>query len=177
MNTPSAMQQRESVKPVKLFPAHDLVGLENKIHDMIAVRAHELFESRGCLPGKDVDDWIQAERQLIYSCRYEMDESREAIILKVMLPGSFTPEQLKISIEPRRLIVSGEKDVDFGRSHSEGTRTEKKPRRIFHVCDLPFEVDTSTTTATLKNELLEVVMPKLAIGVKPDKAKATSPGR
>jgi len=177
MNTPSAIQQRESVKPVKLVPAQDLVGLVDKIHDMIAVRAHELFESRGCLPGQDVDDWIQAERQLIYSCRYEMDESREAIVLKVMLPGSFTPEQLKISIEPRRLIVSGEKDVDFGRSHSEGTRTERKPRRILRVRDLPSEVDPSTTTATLQNEMLKIIMPKVATSVKPDKANAASPGR
>jgi hypothetical protein len=91
MNMPSATQQRESVTPVKLVPAHTLVGLENKIHDMIAVRAYELFETRGCLPGHDVDDWIHAERQLIHLCRYEMDESREAIILQVMLPGSFTP--------------------------------------------------------------------------------------
>jgi HSP20 family molecular chaperone IbpA len=171
------MQNRESVKPVKLVPAHDLVGLENKIHEMIAVRAHQLFERRGCLPGHDVDDWIQAERQLIYLCRYEMDESKEAIILQVMLPGSFSPEQLKISIEPRRLIVSGEKDIDVSRSHSEGTRTERKPRHIFRVRDLPFEVDPSTTTATLQNELLEIVMPKVATGVKEAKANAASPGR
>jgi HSP20 family molecular chaperone IbpA len=169
--------QHDSVEPVKLVPAHDLVGLENKIHDMIAVRAHELFERRGCLPGHDVDDWIQAERQLIYLCRYEMDESKEAIILRVMLPGSFTPEQLKISIEPRRLIVSGEKDVEVSRSHREGTLTESKPRHIFRVRDLPFDVDPSTTTATLKNELLEIFLPKVAAGVKPDKANAASPGR
>jgi HSP20 family molecular chaperone IbpA len=144
---------------------------------MIAVRAHELFESRGCLPGHDVDDWIQAERQLIYLCRHEMNESTEAIILQVMLPGSFTPEQLKISIEPHRIIVSGEKDVDFSRSHREGTRTGRKPRHIFRVRYLPSEVDPSTTTAILQNELLEIVMPKVATGVKPDKANAASPGR
>jgi HSP20 family molecular chaperone IbpA len=169
--------KHDSVEPVKLVPAHDIVGFENKIHDMIAVRAHELFERRGCLPGHDVDDWIQAERQLTYLCRYEMDESKEAIILRVMLPGSFTAEQLKISIEPRRLIVSGEKDVEFSRSHREGTLTERKPRHIFRVRDLPFDVDPSTTTATLKNELLEIFMPKVATGVKPDKANAASPGR
>jgi hypothetical protein len=49
---------------VKLVPADDLVGLENKIQGMIAVRAHELFERRGCLLGHDVDDWIQAESNL-----------------------------------------------------------------------------------------------------------------
>jgi HSP20 family molecular chaperone IbpA len=45
------------------------------------------------------------------------------------------------------------------------------------VRDLPFDVDPSTTTATLKNELLEIFLPKVAAGVKPDKANAASPGR
>jgi HSP20 family molecular chaperone IbpA len=57
------------------------------------------------------------------------------------------------------------------------TRTERKPRHIFRVRDLPFEVDPSTTTATLQNELLEIVMPKVATGVKEAKANAASPGR
>ena len=30
----------------------------------IARRAYELFEKRGCEHGHDVDDWLQAEREL-----------------------------------------------------------------------------------------------------------------
>jgi predicted phage terminase large subunit-like protein len=45
------------------------------------------------------------------------------------------------------------------------------------VHDLPFDVDPFMTTASLKNELLEIFMPKVATGVKPDKANAASTGR
>jgi hypothetical protein len=30
----------------------------------VARRAYELFEARGSEPGADVDDWLQAEREL-----------------------------------------------------------------------------------------------------------------
>ena len=30
----------------------------------VAHRAHELYVQRGCKPGKDVEDWVRAEREL-----------------------------------------------------------------------------------------------------------------
>jgi hypothetical protein len=34
-------------------------------HDEIAMRAFEIYLSRGGWPGRDVDDWLEAERQLL----------------------------------------------------------------------------------------------------------------
>lgn len=35
--------------------------------DRIAQRAYEIFKSRGGKPGRDLDDWLQAERELARS--------------------------------------------------------------------------------------------------------------
>lgn len=43
-----------------LFDTH----LGPSTHDEIAKRAYELFEARGREHGHDLDDWLQAERQL-----------------------------------------------------------------------------------------------------------------
>lgn len=32
--------------------------------DAIARRAYEIYQSRGCVHGGDVEDWLQAEREL-----------------------------------------------------------------------------------------------------------------
>ena len=32
------------------------------LHDEIAAVAYELFEVRGCIPVRDLDDWLDAER-------------------------------------------------------------------------------------------------------------------
>jgi hypothetical protein len=33
-------------------------------HDLIAQRSFELYCARGCKDGQDLDDWLQAEREL-----------------------------------------------------------------------------------------------------------------
>jgi hypothetical protein len=30
----------------------------------IAQRAYELYTQRGCAPGKDIEDWVRAEKEL-----------------------------------------------------------------------------------------------------------------
>ena len=36
-------------------------------HDEIAVRAYEIYLARGAAPGRDLDNWLEAERQLFGS--------------------------------------------------------------------------------------------------------------
>jgi hypothetical protein len=33
-------------------------------HDEIRSRAYEIYRERGSLPGREVEDWLQAEREL-----------------------------------------------------------------------------------------------------------------
>ena len=42
--------------------ATDAAGFASQ--DVIARRAYELFQERGCEPGRDVDDWLHAEHEL-----------------------------------------------------------------------------------------------------------------
>jgi len=34
------------------------------VADHIRMRAYQLFEARGCQPGQELDDWLQAEREI-----------------------------------------------------------------------------------------------------------------
>jgi len=34
-------------------------------HEQIAARAHRIYLERGCQPGHEVDDWLQAEYELL----------------------------------------------------------------------------------------------------------------
>ena len=38
--------------------------LQTLSRDSVAMRAYQIFEARGKEPGGDVDDWLQAEREL-----------------------------------------------------------------------------------------------------------------
>jgi Protein of unknown function (DUF2934) len=45
----------------RVAPVSEAPGLENKIRE----RAHQLYESRGREPGKEQQDWIQAEHEIL----------------------------------------------------------------------------------------------------------------
>ena len=48
--------------PAKAVPPTALTAEPNELD--IAARAYELYEKRGGEPGHDLDDWLQAEREL-----------------------------------------------------------------------------------------------------------------
>jgi HSP20 family molecular chaperone IbpA len=153
--------QSSAGAPVKLVPAHVLSDRMHEIHGLIASRAYELFEKRGRMDGEALNHWLEAEDQLIHSCRHDVKESAEAFFLRAEIPGSFSPDQLEVSVEPHRLMVSGEKRVNVTSWDGNIIQEESRPRRIFRVHDLPVEVAPSKATATLIGDILEVRMPKV----------------
>ena len=178
MKAKSAPQRREATTPVKLVVADVLLKQKNEIQNTIARRAYELFEGRGSAHGHDIDDWIEAEAEVLYPCRHDLKQSGEAIVFRADLPSSFAATQLNVSVEPRRLMVSGERESDVICGGDEPAHFEKKTQRIFGVEELPVDVDPSRTTAKLKGETLEIVMPKVVANNKPSgKSTAASSGR
>ena len=44
--------------------ANDTSRVEDRVPDCIRRRAYELFEARGRQAGHELDDWLQAEREI-----------------------------------------------------------------------------------------------------------------
>ena len=51
---------------LRVVPTKEVAMIERKevSKEDIAHRAHELYTQRGCEPGKDVEDWVSAEKEL-----------------------------------------------------------------------------------------------------------------
>jgi hypothetical protein len=41
--------------------------------EQIAVRARAIYEARGSLPGHDLENWLQAEMELLHQCNRQVD--------------------------------------------------------------------------------------------------------
>jgi HSP20 family molecular chaperone IbpA len=178
MKLQSPPQRRKATIPVKLVAADVLLNRKSEIQNVIARRAYELFEDHGRTNGHDIDDWTEARVEVVRAYRHELKESADAIIFKAELPCSFTTEQLNVSVEPRRLMLSGETQLDVIRGGDTPAHMEKRTQTIFGMEELPVDVDPSRAAANLKGDLLEVVMPRVAVDNKSDgKSKAASSGR
>jgi hypothetical protein len=44
-------------------------------HELIARKAYEIYERRGCEPGHEFEDWIEAERQISRESQPEMKQA------------------------------------------------------------------------------------------------------
>jgi DUF2934 family protein len=52
---------RPKSAPTRFAPVSDKVSLRDQIRE----RAHQLYESRGCENGKDEQDWLRAEQEIL----------------------------------------------------------------------------------------------------------------
>ena len=46
-------------------PVHPLASSREALQSLIAKRAYELYVERGCGPGQALDDWREAEREIV----------------------------------------------------------------------------------------------------------------
>ncbi|MFZ0636008.1 MAG: Hsp20 family protein [Candidatus Acidiferrales bacterium] len=158
--TSSGAQLAPESKTLKLVEPQTLFDRINRIHENIARRAFEIFESEGSLFGRELDQWFKAEAELLHPVHMTMTETDGALTVQAEVPG-FNASELEVSIEPRRLTISGKKET---------TKEEQKKGKVIYkkqcssellrIIDLPTEVDATKTTAMLKNGVLELNMPK-----------------
>jgi HSP20 family molecular chaperone IbpA len=160
-----ALNEQKIGKPVGIFPARALRRKKDQIDKMISRRAYELFELRGRIPGHQREDWAQAESELVYPCCVQLEQSAEAITLRADLPGSFTEDQLRVSIETRQVMIEGEREISVICGHGNKAHTthlETRIQQIFRVYDLPMEVDPSRANTIVLGSTVEIWLPTVS---------------
>jgi len=134
----------------------------NAIFEDIARRAFEIFEGNGRVFGRELENWFQAERELLHPVNVELAETEAAFELKAEVPG-FSEKELEISVEPRRVVIAGKHETKTEEKKGKMVRSEASAEQILRVVELPTPVDTTKAAATLlKNGILTVTMPKAA---------------
>ena len=54
-----------SVTPINRKPNSELKKSNGNVHEAIRTRAYEFFLQRGCEHGRDQEDWIRAEAEVL----------------------------------------------------------------------------------------------------------------
>lgn len=132
-----------------------------RIYDSVAQRAFEIFDGNGRLFGNDLNDWFQAESELLHPVHIEMTESDEDLNVQAEVPG-FRPKDLEISVEPRRLTIMGKRETKEERKTKKTVYKERCSGEILRVVELPADISTEKVKATLENGVLSLEMPKAA---------------
>jgi HSP20 family protein len=138
-----------------------LLNRMEEIHQEIARRAYELFEERGREEGRDHEDWLRAESELLTPIPVEMIETTSQLRLSIGVDG-FSEKELELSVEPRRLFISGKKEEARDADAEAEKEAEYRSTMFFRALDLPVPVDAEKAKASLKDGSLTIILPKAA---------------
>lgn len=140
------------------LPVHKKESIFDEIEKMqrrIERRAYELFESRGFELGHDMDDWLTAERELVWSPPISMEEGDGEITIQLSAPG-FEPEQIDVELTPQDLLVEAEaheqKEKGKGKARTQTVRTAK----LFRSVHFPRAIDPDSAEAEFRNGVLRL---------------------
>ncbi len=159
----------KSSAAVQMAPSRPLVtgskteSLSQHIEDLynrIAKRAYQLFESNGRVNGHDIEHWLEAENSVLQPVHVQLEDNGAEIIVHAAVPR-FGSEDIEIHAEPERLIITGSRQSKMEDKKGESTITDESSEEIFREIALPSEVNTSDVTASLKNGILVVTLPKI----------------
>jgi HSP20 family protein len=108
-----------------------------------------------------MEDWFEAEKELLHPVPINITETGESIEVKAEVPG-FNEKELEVNVEGRRLTITGKRESSKEEKKSKTVYSETRSDNVFRVIDLPGDIETEKTTATLKNGMLQLTMPKAA---------------
>jgi HSP20 family protein len=156
---------KEAVSPRKeialIHPAleTDLRRECDEVIDAVQHRAYALFEERGGNHGADLEDWLRAEREMLQPVPVDLFRNENKLVFVAEVPG-FTVNEVRVNLEPQAVTISAVKDgASSEKPNGAILLQERAPRRIFRTFVLPFVVLPDKGTATLRDGLLEVVVP------------------
>jgi len=146
---------------VQKYPHREVVpaGIFESVQsvlDEIQRRAFDVFQRRGGTDGWDLDDWFQAERQLLPEA--ELIERENGFQLQVALPG-YEPKDIQVVVLPDSILVQakaahrleGEGRVRF---------SEFKKEEVSRRFELPHAIDVDKVAAKLDKGILHVAAAK-----------------
>lgn len=150
---------KRSIGQLRLANMDEIFWDMRETFDSIARRAYEIFEANGRQLGRDMEDWFRAENEMLHPVHLEMRESKDKLNIKAEVPG-FETKDIEINVEPSRLTIAGKREWSKEDKDQKLLYSERRSNQFFRCLDLPVEVDPDKVTATLKDGVLEMQMPK-----------------
>ena len=124
----------------------------------IMQRAHELFRTNGGSWGRDVDDWLQAEREIVWKPPIELEEKDDEFRLQVAMPG-VDPKDVDIEVSGEDIMVRANLRHEHKEERTDVHMCEFASGNLFRFIHMPKKIDPDKTRAEFKNGMLTLKAP------------------
>jgi len=123
-------------------------------------RAFDFFDKRGRELGHELEDWIQAEREILGWPAAELAEKNGEYKLEMTLPG-FSASQVEVTATPTEIAVHAAIKREEKAAEDHVLWTEFGPNDVYRRFRLPQPIDVDKTSAAFDNGLLKIIAAKV----------------
>ena len=130
----------------------------DRMQDRVMRRAYDIFSSNGDIFGRDIEDWLQAERELVWKPAIELEEKDDEFLLQIATPG-VDPKDIDIEVTPEDILVKAEVHHEHKEKKGEVYACEFASGNLFRSIHLPKKINADKVKAEFKNGLLTMKAP------------------
>ena len=128
------------------------------MRDTLMRRAYEIFDGRGNHHGRDIDDWLEASRELMWSPSIELTEKDGKLTLEAAVPG-LEPADLDVQITPEDVLIRSDRTRSEPDGGAKVHTCEFRSGKLFRDIHLPARIDPKSAQAEYHNGLLRITAP------------------
>jgi HSP20 family molecular chaperone IbpA len=133
--------QQLVIVPVRT--AETIIDEIEDMYDRITQRAYEIFLERGGTCTLDLDDWLTAERELLWKPDVHVEDTNQHIIVTIRL-GVVHPPDVRLTVSPQAMLLQADASPTVKRLF----RTVQFSRRIdVHKAEATYADGCVTLTA------------------------------
>ena len=126
----------QKVREVEALPRQLFEEIQS-FSERIRQRAYDLFETRGATEGRDLEDWLQAEREL--TPETELSEKDREFQARINVSG-VEPKDIRVIALPNSILLQGS--------------------NFFRRLEFPRPIDLDRVVAKFDRGILQVIAPK-----------------
>jgi HSP20 family protein len=129
------------------------------IAEKVRQRAFEIFQRRGSANGRSLEDWLQAELDIVKAPEAELVEKDGTFQVRVAVPG-FDVKDIRVTVLPTTLFVLAQTENKEEKRERDVYFSEFGQKQVFRRLDLPAPINVEKVTASLERGILQIMAPK-----------------
>ena len=142
-------------EPVAIRKISSILDEMTEMQDRIMRRAYDIFEQNGRLFGRDLDHWLQAERELLWKPALELRETDGEFVLEAAVSG-VDPKDIDIEVTAEDIVLKAETHHEHQEKKGTVHICEFESGRMYRSIHLPKKIDPDKVKAEFKDGLLQL---------------------
>jgi HSP20 family molecular chaperone IbpA len=126
-----------------------------EMQDQITQRAYEIFERNGSMPGRDLENWTQAERELVWKPALELNEKDGHFRIEVAIAG-VDANDINVEVTADDIVLTTNTEHRHTDQKSVVHYCEFAPGRMFRAIHMPKQIDPDKVRAEFKDGMLRL---------------------